>query len=196
MDKVKQLLSVDEARGALYDFLKARAEEVDTTVEELVVRVIQQYKEQVEHHKEETKVFREKVESQEKQEALRKIEGILDEADFHQGAILEIARLVPKAQHNVPVITHTAYLASRFGYHTGALIQIAQMASVCHHDCEELQDLAELVVLKLSGTLQVIRLAESAVKAQSEEEKKHVRQEIEELRSTADYGSIQKALEG
>ena len=195
MDKVKQLLSTDEAREALYDFLKARAAAEDTTIEELVVRVIQHYKDQVERHEDETGVFREKVESQEKQEALRSIEGFLNEAEFHQGAILDIARLVPKAKHNVPVITHTAYLASRCGHSTGALIQIAQMASLCDHDCEELQDLAELVVMKLSGTLQVIRLAESAVKTQSEEEKRHVRQGIEELRATADYGSIEEALE-
>ena len=195
MDKVKELLNTDAARAALYDFLKARAAAEGTTVEELIVRVIQHYKDQVEHHEDETRVFREKVRSQEKQKALRAIEGFLSEAKFHQGAILDIARLVPKAQHNVPVITHTAYLASRCGHSTGALIQIAQMASLCDHDCEELLDLAKLVVLKLSGTLQVIRVAELAVKAQSEEEKKHVRQKIEELRATADYGSIEEALE-
>ncbi len=81
-------------------------------------------------------------------------------------------------------------------YPSGALIQIAQMASLCDHDCEELRDIAELMVLKLSGTMQVIRLGESAAKAQSEEEKKHIRQGIEELRATADHESIEKALAG
>lgn len=195
MDKMKELLNTDAARVALYDFLKAHAAAEDTTIEELVVRVIQHYKEQVEHHKDETRVFLEKVESQEKQEALRSIEGFRNEAKFHQDAILDIARLVPKAQHNISVITHTAYLASKFGYHTGGLIQIAQIASLCDHDCEELRDLAELVVMKLSETGQVIRLAESAVKAQSEEEKKHIKHGIEELKATADYGSIEEALE-
>ena len=195
MDKTKQLLNTDAARAALYDFLKAHAEEADTTVEGLVVRVIQQYRGRVERHEEEIKVFRERVESQEKQEALRTIEGFLNEAESCQGAILDIARLVPKAQHNVPVIIYTAYLASRSGSNTRALIPIAQLASSCDHDCAELRDLAELVLMKLSETQQVIRLAESAVKAQSEEEKKHVRQRIEELRATADYGSIEEALE-
>ena len=195
MDKVKELLTIDEAREALYDFLKSRAEEESMTVEELVVRVIRQYKEQVERHEDETKVFREKVKSQEKKEALRAIEGFLNEAEFHQGAILDIARLIPKAKHNVPVITHCAYLASKFGYSTGPLMDIAKLAASCDHDCEELRELAERAVLRLWGTVEIVQIAESAAKAQSVEEKEQVGQKIEEFRATADYGSLEEALE-
>ncbi len=194
MDKVKEILSVDAARAALYDFLKARAEEADTTVEELVVRVIQQYKEQVERHEEETKIFREKIRPQEKQEALRAIEGFHNEAEFHHGGIVEIARQVPKAEHNISVITHCAYLASKFGYHTGPLMDIAKLAASCDHECSELYELAELIVMKKSETGRLMRLAELAVQARSAEERTQLRLDIEEFRATADYQSIEKAL--
>ena len=129
-------------------------------------------------------------------EALREIEGYRSEAKFHQGAISDIASLVPEASHNISVITRTAYLASKFGYHTVPLMDIAKMAAMLDHECEELYELAELSVLKLSGTPRVVELAELAAKAQSEEEKQHIREEIENLKATADYPNIEEALEG
>ena len=195
MDKVRELLKMDETHAALYDFLKARAEEQGMTIEELVVLVIQQYKEQIENHQQRTRIFRRKTRSREKQEALRAIEGIYNEAKFHNGAILEIARLVPKAEHNISVIAHIAYLASKCGHSTRSLVEVAQLASSCKHDCGELSDIADLIVMKLSGTMQVIRLAEWAVKAQTAEEKEQVRSRIKELEVTADYRNIEEALE-
>ena len=194
MDRVKELLNTDAAHAALYDFLKIRAEEQGMTIEELVVWLIQQYKERIEAREARVSVFKEKVESQEKQGALHEIETFYNEARFHQGAIADIAHLVPRAEHNVPVITHCAYLASKFGYHTVPLIDIAKLAASCDHDCEELRELAELVVLRLWGTTPIVQLAESAVKAQSEGEKEQIRHGIEGIRATADYGSIEEAL--
>lgn len=201
MDKVKELLNTDAAHAALYDFLKVRAEEQGTNVEELIVWLVEQYKEQVELDEDRTRIFREKLESQEKQEALSKIEKFRNEAKFHQGAILEIARMVPKAKHNIHVIVHAAYLASKFGYHTVPLIQIAQLASLCDYECVELYDIADLIVLKLSNTLGLVSLAESVVKAQTAKDKERIKekerigQEIEKFSTTADYGSLEEALE-
>ncbi len=141
-------------------------------------------------------IFGEKVDSPEKQEALLKIEQFNKEARFHHGAIVEIARLVPKAEHNITVIVHCAYLASKFGYHTAPLMDIAQIAVLCDQECEELRDIAELVVLKLSGTAQVVQLAKSAFRAESEEGKKQIRKRIEELKATADYKNLEEALKG
>jgi tetratricopeptide (TPR) repeat protein len=140
-------------------------------------------------------IFREKVNSPEKQEALRKIEQFYNEAEFNQGAIIDIAHLVPRAEYNIPVFVHTAYLASRFGYHTGPLVDIAKLAALCDRDCEELYELAELDVMKKSDSVGLMRLARSAVKAESKEEKKKLRQGIDEFRATADYKSIEEALE-
>ena len=195
MDKVKELLTIDAARTALYDFLKARAEEEDTTVEELVVKVIQQYKEQVESRGERTKIFREKVKSQEKQEALRAIEGFYNEAAFHHDSIARIARLVPEAKHNIQVITRCAYLASKFGYHTVPLHDIAELAASCDHEHPELYKLAELNVMKKSETGRLMQLARLAVEARTEAEEKQLRLEIDEFKSSAEHESITEALE-
>ena len=196
MDKVKELLNTDTAHEALYNFLKARTKEQNMTVEELVVWLIKRYKEDVESYEARMQIFREKVKSKEKQEALRQIEKIYNEAKSCHGAIMEIARMVPKAEYNMSVLVHTAYLASKFGYHTGGVVQIAQIASQCDHECKELSDIADLVMIRLSGTLKLFEFAESAVKAQSEDEKKEIKQKIEELRATADYKSIEEALKG
>lgn len=140
-------------------------------------------------------IFRQEMESWEKQEALRKIERFYDEAESGHGAIAEIASQIPGAEHNIEVITHCADLAHKFGHHTRAFIDIAKLAASCDYECKKLRDIAEMVVLRLPGTVEVIQVAELAIKARSREEKEHVRAEMEELRATADYGSIEEALE-
>lgn len=195
MDKVRQLLNTDAARVALYDFLSERATEQGSTVEELVVRVIEQYKERAEQHDEETRVFRGSVDSEEKQESLRQIEGYLAEARFHHGAIIEIARLVPGATHNVSTIARCAWLASRYGYHTGSLHQIAQAASRSECERPELTTLAELVVRKLSETQVMVRLAEAAAGPVTTEKQDELEREIARLESTAEFTTLEKALE-
>jgi hypothetical protein len=141
-------------------------------------------------------VLKGKVKSQEQKDALDEIEIYYNGAKFHNGAILGIANLAPEAGHNIRVIARTAYLASRFGYNTKPLVDIAKMAATLDHECEELYDIAELLALKMSGTKQVMELAELAAKAQSEEEKNHIRKEIKRLKATANYASIEEALEG
>jgi hypothetical protein len=140
-------------------------------------------------------VLKEKANSQEQKDALNEIERYFNAADFHGGAILEIANCVPEASHNIQVITRTAYLASKFGYHTVPLIDIAKKAAMLDHECEELYDLAEIALLSWPGGTKMIQLVESAVKAKSEEEKNHVREEIEKLKTTANYASIEEALQ-
>lgn len=194
LDRVRELLNTNAAHKALYDFLKARAEEQGITVEEFVVWVIQQYKNQVESYETRMQVFREKVKSQEKREALRTVEGYYKEAAFHNGAILDIARLILKAEYNIPVIVRAAYLVSKFGYHTTPLVDIGKLAASLDHECEELLDIIDLIVTKLSETGRIVRLAESAAKAKSAEEKEQVKQEIEKIKASADYKSIEEAL--
>ena len=195
MEKIKELLSTDEVHKALYDFLKTHAEEQGITVEEFVVWVIQQYKEQVDRDEKETEVFRKTPKSKEKQGALLEIEGYYKEAKFNNGAILMMARLIPQARHNVSIIIHIAYLASKFGYHTGPLMDIARLAASCDHECGELGDIADRAVLNLGESYRVSQLAQFAVYAKNEDEKEFVRQTIEKLKASADYKSIEEGLE-
>jgi RNA polymerase sigma-70 factor, ECF subfamily len=127
--------------------------------------------------------------------ALREIEKYEEQARFHQGAIHAIGQLVPRAKANVAVIVRCAYLALKFGYNTGGLIEIARLAAQCDHECPDLAAIAELVVLKLSGTYDVVRLAQEAANAQTEEEKSHTRQAIEQMRARADCATVEEALD-
>ena len=195
MDRIKQLLSTDAAREALYEFLKARAAEEGQTVEELVVQVVQQYKDKAEKDYEETRVFREAVSSQEKQEALREVEAYLSQATFHQGSILEMARLIPEAKHNATSIARCAWLASKFGYHTGSIFRIAQHASRSEFERPELATLAELAVRKLSETQRMVQLAESAADPLTAEEQEQLTEEIARLDASADFSTLDEALE-
>lgn len=130
----------------------------------------------------------------ERQEALKTVAGYEKEARFHNVSIREIGGLIPTAEYNIPVIVRAAYLASKFGYHTKPLIDVAKLAASSDHEVKELNEIIDLVVLKLSGTLQVVRVAESAVNAKSDEEKNQVKQKIEKLKASADYKSIEEAL--
>ena len=127
--------------------------------------------------------------------ALREIEKYEEQARFHQGAIHAIGQLVPGAKANVAVIVRCAYLASKFSYNTQPLIEVARLAAQCDHECPELAAVAELVVLKLGGTDDVLRLAQEAAKAQAEEEKCQVRQAIQQMRAGAGCANVEEALE-
>src|SRR4029077_15418715 len=92
-------------------------------------------------------------------------------------------------------IVRCAYLASKFGYHTQPLIKIAQLAAQCDHACPELAAIAELAVLRLSGSVGLVRLAQEAAEAQTADQKSQVQDTIAQLRATADCASIEAALD-
>ncbi len=140
--------------------------------------------------------LKKKTDSPEKLEALERIENIMVNATFHQGSLVELAKLVVEAPHNHQRIVKAAELASQFGYHTGALAIIAGFAAEADHECEELDEILELAVLKLSGTMQVIELAKSAVLAEGNDEEAAVQSQIESMRRTTDYQTLEEALEG
>ena len=143
--------------------------------------------------------FSQKMDTPEKQKAIDSIEVYYKKArkqGYHDGGVSAVASVVPTAKHNLPVIVHVAYLVQSFGYHTKPLIDIAKIGATSDQECPELSDIADLVVMKLSETGKIMQLAELAVKAQSVEEKNQVMQKIEEIKATADYKSIEEALEG
>lgn len=136
------------------------------------------------------------ADSKDKREALEQIEAITANATFHQGALGDLAKLVPAAEFNHQRIVKAAELASTFGYHTGALAEVAKVAAKADHECPELDSILELVVLKLGGTPLVVQLARDAVEADSSEEKAVIHSRITELQQSADYQTLTEAREG
>ena len=72
---------------------------------------------------------------------------------------------------------------------------MAKLAASCDYECEELHGLAELNVLKKSESLGLMKLAELAVKTSEEEKREKIRKRIDEYRLTADYKTLEEALE-
>lgn len=126
--------------------------------------------------------------------ALQAVAVCYDTATFHLGAIRKIACLLPGGEMNADVIVRCAQLAGSFGYHTVALIEIAQIAAKCERPCPKLSRIAELVVLKLSGTRDIVRLARALAETPSEDAQTQVERSLAELAETADYIDIDDAL--
>jgi hypothetical protein len=140
--------------------------------------------------------LKKKADSKEKQEALEQIEAITAQATFHQGALVQLAQLAAEAPFNHRRIVKAAELASQLGYHTGALVEVAKIASKAKRECEELDEILELVVFKLSETPRIIQLAREAVEAGSLEEQQAIRSRITVFQESADYQTLEEALEG
>ena len=137
-----------------------------------------------------------KAETDEQRDALDQIEAITATATFHQGALVELAKLAQTSKHNQQRIVKASELASKFGYHTGALVKIANIAAEADRECEELDEILELVVLKLGGTPLVVDLARDMVKAETEAEKTKVRETASAMKASADYQTLGEALDG
>jgi len=106
-----------------------------------------------------------------------------------------MARLIPEAKHNATSIARCAWLASKFGYHTGSIFRIAQHASRSEFERPELATLAELAVRKLSETQRMVQLAESATGLLTAEEQEQLTEEIARLDASADFSTLDEALE-
>lgn len=124
--------------------------------------------------------------------ALQKIAISYAVAEFHRVTIREIAELVP-AERNLDTLVHCAQLAGHFTYHTGSLLAIAQTAAACDHFCPDLSRLAELVVRRLSGTLDMVRLAKELASEPTEEDRARILAEIDHLDATADFATLREA---
>jgi tetratricopeptide (TPR) repeat protein len=121
--------------------------------------------------------------SKEKLAALEQIEAITARATFHLGALVELAKLVPEAEHNHQRIVKAAELASMFGYHTGGLIEVAKIAAKAEQECTELDEILEQVVLNMGGGTLQAEIAD-------------IRSRLTELQQSADYQTLEEALEG
>jgi hypothetical protein len=131
----------------------------------------------------------------EAENALQEVAGCCEAAQFHRSVIREIADLVLADTPNLVTIVGCAHLVGTFGYHTLSLQNIARIAASCPRPCPDLSRLSELVVRRLSGTMDMVRLAESLVAAESPEDVARIREEIEQLDVTADFATLKEASE-
>jgi hypothetical protein len=136
-----------------------------------------------------------KAETPAQRQAVEQIGRIIAGASFHQGALVQLAGIAAGAPVNHQRIVKAAELASSFGYHAGALIEVAKIAAAADHECGELDEILELVVLTLGGTVEVMDLAQDTVRAESEAELAGIHERIGALRDAAEYLTLEEALE-
>ena len=128
-----------------------------------------------------------------KQEALEKIKTYYAADRLHQDRVREIENLLKHANHNIQLITQIAEYVSTLDYHTELLVDIAKIAAKTDHECKELEKFVELAVLKACCSDEIIELAKQSTRAKTGQEKTKINKEIERLKATAEYKTIEEA---
>lgn len=113
----------------------------------------------------------------------------LTELINHSGSLSEAL----KAEHNTEVIDKIGEMNKTFKYHNTILVAIAVIASDTGFECPLYLDIAELGVMKLSGTLLALDLAQKASMADTPEKIQDLTEEIKTVKEQADFKTIEAA---
>ncbi len=98
------------------------------------------------------------------------------------------------AKHNIDVIDEIDEMNKIFKYHNGVLIAIAVIASETDYECPYFQKIAQLGVMRLSDSVDVIKLAERAYEAKTEEDYQYIENQIQLYKEGADFSTYEEAL--
>ena len=129
-----------------------------------------------------------------KDDAIRKIKELLDNAPFKMSSNNQLEKLTKKATYNFSSLVYITELSTKIGYHTELFIAIGEIASKANHEIPYLDQIAELIGMKTTETSGLVDLAKQADKAKKEDELKKVREEITNLKSTAEFKTIDEAI--
>ena len=100
-----------------------------------------------------------------------------------------------ESRFNSEVIDKISDMNKTFKYHNGVLMAVAVVAADTGYDCPYFKDIAELGVMKLSDSAAVIDLAEGAREAKTQNDKKIIEEQIQQMKETADFKTYQEALD-
>jgi cytochrome c-type biogenesis protein CcmH/NrfF len=100
-----------------------------------------------------------------------------------------------KTKYNKSVINQISEMNKIFKYHNGVLIAIAVIAAETNYEYSYYKEIAELGVMKLSDSLAVINLAEKAREAKTQNDKEFIQNQIQQMKSGAEFQTYQEALD-
>lgn len=100
-----------------------------------------------------------------------------------------------KSKYNTAVIDQIAKMNKTFKYHNSVLLAVAIVAADTDYECPYYKDIAELAVMKLSDSASVIDLAEKTREAKTEEDKKIIVAQIQQMKENAYFKTYQQALD-
>ena len=108
--------------------------------------------------------------------------------------VLEVARMVERADHNIAALIRAAELLSKLGYHTAVILDVARIAAGASVERKEFADLIDLSVTMLSNSGSIVRLARRISDARGTGEQRDLQMELAKLKESADYSSVDEAL--
>lgn len=130
-----------------------------------------------------------------KTSALAEWELIYEKANFHQGALKDMRKIIKRADTNIPVLVEISQLISAVPFHTMPLLHIAEYASQAKNDEIDFLKLAELSIIKLSDTQSVEKLAKMAADLEKGDDLSEFNRRYTTLRETADAETVDEAVE-
>lgn len=127
-----------------------------------------------------------------KNEAIRKIRKITDEGKHNRVAVKHVLDIAKKSELNFDTYVHIAGLVNEFGYHTDPLVQIARYASMAKVESAYYVQLADLVVMKLSETQEMVDIAKALAKP-GKMKNEEIDRRIKEIKGTCDFKTMDEA---
>lgn len=100
-----------------------------------------------------------------------------------------------KAKHNTEIIDTIGQMNRTFKYHNTVLIAVAVIASDTDFECPLFKDIAELAVMKLSESANVLDLSQKAREADTKEEINLLTNEVKKMKEQADFKTFEEAEE-
>jgi transcriptional regulator with XRE-family HTH domain len=126
-------------------------------------------------------------------EAIGKIKKIKRKARFHVQSLEIIESYAKNSNYNFGTYVMIAELISSFGHSTQPELEIANIVFLTNKRCDLLNEIAPLVFLNNTASTEIVKLAKEASIAHSDTEMARIREEINKLRLTAKYKTLEEA---
>lgn len=130
----------------------------------------------------------------EKYGALGSVGHTLLDARRDQGHILQVGGALVGARHNLDVVTRAARYISEIGSNTRVFRGIAEVAAEADEECERLDAVLDLAVMRTSESMTILALARSACNLETPEQEAQWQAVYDAMLADAEYPTLEAAL--
>ena len=129
-----------------------------------------------------------------KRQALGEIGKTFVSADYHHFLVIRNGGRIVKAKYNLPVITRATEYIGSLGSNTGVYREIARVAAETDHECERLEAVLDLAIVRTSNPRSILALAESACRLETPAHEEAWQKAYDTLLEGAEYPSVEEAI--
>ena len=129
-----------------------------------------------------------------KREALGEVGKTLVSADYHHFLVIKNGAKVIKAQYNIAVITRATEYIGSLGSNTGLYREIVRVAADADHECEKLEAVLDLAIMRSSNSMTIVALAESACRIETPAQEEAWQKAYDLMLEGAEYSSVEEGL--